>query len=38
MELHTKVIEKKKKINTKQVGAVEKIEQDWDHVIESFLI
>ena len=28
MELHTKVIEKKKKINTKQVGAVEKIEQD----------
>ena len=26
MELHTKVIEKK--INTKQVGAVEKIEQD----------
>ena len=28
MELHTKVIEKK--INTKQVGAVEKIEQDWD--------
>ena len=29
---------KNKKINTKQVGAVEKIEQDWDHVIESFLI
>ena len=40
MELHTKVIKKikNKKINTKQVGAVEKIEQDWDHVIESFLI